>query len=108
MIDWRRVQTLRSEIGPDCFGELVRLFLQETDEVVARLPNLTDPRAIEGDLHFLKGSALNLGFAELAQICQGGETRAASGESDVAIEKVIAVYTKSRATFLGGIQSLAA
>lgn len=108
MIDWRRVQDLRSEIGPNCFDELVSLFLKETDEVVARLPTVTDARAMENDLHFLKGSALNLGFADLATVCQSGEGRAATGAVDIAVDVVISIYNQSRAAFLGGLQSLAA
>ena len=108
MIDWRRVQELMAEIGPDSFEEIVSLFLKEADEVVARLHTLSDARSVESDLHFLKGSALNLGFAELAQICQSGERNAATGSADVAMETVIGIYHQSRTAFLGGIKTLAA
>lgn len=108
MIDWSRVQDLRLEIGPDDFGDIVAVFLQEADEVVARLTALTDIRSIENDLHFLKGSALNLGFAALAHICQTAERRAATGATDVDVHAVIDAYHQSRTTFLGGIKALAA
>ncbi|RGP37599.1 Hpt domain-containing protein [Pseudotabrizicola alkalilacus] len=108
MIDWRRVQELLGEIGPECFEEIVAIFLQETDEVIARLRALSDTGSVESDLHFLKGSALNLGFAELAQICQTGERRAATGFDDVTLDAVIDIYHQSRAAFLGGIKTLAA
>lgn len=108
MIDWSRVQELLTEIGPDCFDEIIAIFLQETDEVVARLKALSDPRSIENDLHFLKGSALNLGFAALAQICQKGERAAATGCADGTVDTVIDIYLESRNAFLGGIKTLAA
>lgn len=108
MIDWVRVQDLRAEIGPDDFDDVVTLFLDEADEVVGRLTGLTDAHAIESELHFLKGSALNLGFSELAMICQTGERRAAQGDADVAMEAVVAVYLQSREAFLGGMKVMAA
>ena len=105
MIDWSRVQDLRSEVGPDDFGAIVAVFLQEADEVVGRLMSLSDPSAIENDLHFLKGSALNLGFAKLAQVCQSGEIQAASGATDVAMQTVVDAYHQSRSVFLDGIKA---
>lgn len=44
MIDWERVADLRSEIGDDGFDEVIALFLEETDEVIARLSARPDPR----------------------------------------------------------------
>ncbi len=107
MIDWERVHDLCAEIGPDDFGEVVSLFLDEADDVVSRIPTLTDARAIERDLHFLKGSALNLGLADLAQICQAGERRAASGRTDIDLDQIVATYTVSRQSFLGGMPAVA-
>jgi len=53
-----------------------------------------------GDLHFLKGAALNLGFSHLASLCQEGERRAAVGIVDVPLDPVRAAYSVSRAMFL--------
>ncbi|MFN3722412.1 MAG: Hpt domain-containing protein [Paracoccaceae bacterium] len=108
MIDWGRVRELQSEIGPDCFDEIVALFLEETDGVVDRLQSLNDPASLENSLHFLKGSALNLGFSDLAQICQNGERQAAQGVVDIAVDAVIDIYRRSRVAFLGGIRPFAA
>lgn len=108
MIDWERVRELKLEIGPEDFGDVVAVFLQEADDVVARLAGLTDARSIENDLHFLKGSALNLGFADLAQICQMGELNAAIGAADVGMQAVLDTYRMSRALFLGGVGAWAA
>lgn len=108
MIDWLRVEDLKREIGIGDFGEVMALFLEEADEVVARLPKSITAKSLESDLHFLKGSALNIGFTDLAQICQVGERKAAAGNTDIAVDQVQQVYANSRATFLdklGGIEA---
>lgn len=108
MIDWQRVEDLKKEIGDEDFGEVVALFLEEADEVVARLPGVNTAKGLESDLHFLKGSALNLGFTDLAQICQLGERKAAAGETDVPLDQVQVVYATSRTTFLGRLGGIEA
>lgn len=102
MIDWDRVEELRSEIGADDFDEVVALFLEEADEVVARLAGSAGSGALEADLHFLKGAALNLGFHTLAELCQDGERMAAEGRNDVDVEQVRQAYHSSRAQFASG------
>lgn len=106
MIDWTRVTELRDEIGGEDFAEVVSLFLEEADEVVRNLPASTDAKAIESALHFLKGSALNLGFAELAHLCQEGERQAAAGDPSVDVARVIAAYDASKAAFEIGLDRL--
>lgn len=103
MIDWARVENLREEIGADDFEQVVAMFLEEADDAIIRLRGAHDAKALESDLHFLKGSALNLGFSELAQICQLGERMASAGETGLRIEDVAQVYQTSRQAFLGRI-----
>ena len=109
MIDWERVKELRGEIGAEDFDEVVDMFLEEADEAVTRLtPDLT-AKAIEADLHFLKGAALNLGFVMLSGLCQDGERRAAGGSTEVDLTSVAQVYFESKAAFQNGLdQALAA
>lgn len=103
MIDWTRIAELRAEIGDEDLQEVVGLFLQETDEVVARLAGANAVQTLEADLHFLKGSALNLGFSALADLCQQGERNAARGNGAVVVlDSVIALYHQSKSTFLAG------
>lgn len=99
MIDWDRVEELRDEVGAEDFDEIALLFLQEVDEVGARLAGTPDPATLEADLHFLKGSALNLGFARLGALCSEGERLAAAG-SAVALGPLLACYADSRRQFL--------
>jgi HPt (histidine-containing phosphotransfer) domain-containing protein len=106
MIDWDRVDELRSEIGAEDFAEVVTLFLDEADEVAAKLSDISGAKAIENALHFLKGSALNLGFRDLANICQEGERRAAGGETGFDLGPVIACYEESKSAFELGLDTL--
>lgn len=107
MIDWDRVEMLRRDIGEEDFGEVVRLFIEEAEAVVGRLEAQGSARQREADLHFLKGSALNLGFADLAALCGAEERRAAEGAM-VDTAPVIGLYTASRRAFLGRIGAAAA
>lgn len=100
MIDWDRVRDLKAEIGEPDFVEVATMFLDESDEVVARLSRDVGAAALERDLHFLKGSALNLGFTQLAVLCQEGERRAAAGSDDINIDSVRVAYAESRHAFL--------
>ena len=62
------------------------------------------PDEVEGQLHFLKGSALNLGFAELAAICQDGETAGGAGHAAaVDLARCAAIYRASREALLDGL-----
>ncbi len=100
MIDWARVVELRLEIGEDDFAEVVDLFLEETDEIIARLSANPDRETLGGDLHFLKGSALNLGFADLAALCQKGERQAGCGEAgQIDVAAVVTTYHATKRVF---------
>lgn len=103
MIDWDRVNELRNEIGAADFDEVAQLFLEETDEVIANINRDKSTQAVESALHFLKGSALNLGFCKLAALCQTGEKAAAAGDyGHIDLPAVIAVYEASKLAFETG------
>ncbi len=108
MIDWTRVDELCGEIGYDGFAEVVELFLDEVEEVVMRIGAAPNPATYEQDLHFLKGSAWNLGFADFGALCQDGERKAASGQAaSVDIRAVINSYGASKAVFIDGLAQMA-
>lgn len=102
MIEWERVNELGSEIGEENLAEVIELFLQEADEVIARLAPEASAASLEADLHFLKGAALNLGFRDFARLCQDGERRAASGDNGVDLGAVKACYGASKAALAAG------
>jgi histidine phosphotransfer protein HptB len=107
MIDWTRAGELRSEIGDDGFAEVVELFLDEVEDVVMRLRATPDPANYERDLHFLKGSAWNLGFTNFGALCQDGERLASRGNGgSVDIAVVIDTYWASKAAFLAGLAEI--
>ncbi len=75
------------------------LFLEEVEEVVQRLGAPTTLEQTARDLHFMKGSALNLGFAEVASYCQMQECRIARQE-EADTSAIAALFQASRTAFL--------
>jgi histidine phosphotransfer protein HptB len=109
MIDWTRVADLRSEIGEDSFVEVIDLFLEETDEVTLRLSRVSPGPGTGRDLHFLKGSALNLGFHDLAQLCADGERLAGANEGlGVDLGRILRCYQASKICFQDGLAQASA
>lgn len=102
LINWAKVSELRDEIGADDFDEVVELFLDEVDETISQLGGAG--RSVEHDLHFLKGSALNLGFAAFSELCRTGEAAAAAGQAEtVDLDAVVTSYSTSKEAFLAGL-----
>jgi HPt (histidine-containing phosphotransfer) domain-containing protein len=108
MIDWNRVRELQDEIGKAEFSEVVMMFLEEADEVLARITNDNGPKPLGDDCHYLKGAALNLGFQMLAALCQNAEARAKHGDCTADIGEMQHCYRASREALLTGLGKLAA
>ncbi len=103
MIDWERVAELKDEVGDDDFAEIADLFLAEVEEVVTRMIASPDVGRLSEDLHFLKGSAINLGFSEFARLCQAGERLAAGGRgAEVGLAELANSFAMSRRAFEDG------
>lgn len=101
MIDWVQVNALRDEVGAEDFEEVVELFLEEVQEVVDDLRGAADSAQLESKMHFLKGSALNLGFSDFSDLCAAGEKAAADGRAEeVDVGGVLDCYDASRGVFL--------
>ena len=101
MIHWARVIELREEVGAEDFDEVVELFLEEVEEVIDRLRQDVDISQLEQDLHFLKGSALSLGFAKFSDLCHDGEKQSAYGHADtVDLSAIITGFSKSKIQFV--------
>jgi len=108
MIDWSRVASLRDEVGADDFQEVVSLFLEEADAAVSDL-GTAGPDMLEAQLHFLKGSALSLGFTDFARLCEEGERAAGAGTPDsVELSALLDCYAGSRRAFVEGVSEQAA
>lgn len=68
MIDWQRISELERDVGADELPELIAVFLSEVGGAISALGQPT-----EEEMHFLRGSAATLGFAELATLAGQGE-----------------------------------
>lgn len=102
MIDWDRVAELRSEIGAEGFAEVLELFLDEVESVVMNLGR--KPGKLGDELHFLKGSAWNLGFRAFGAICQEGERRCNAGTAaEIDIPAILDCYARSKAQFMARV-----
>ena len=101
MIDWARVEDLRTATGEADFCEIVDLFLEEVEEALAALVDHGGAEDLRERLHFLKGSALNLGFADLSEMCAEGET---TGRAD--IPGIRACFDRCRREFFAGVGHL--
>ncbi len=103
MIDWTQVSILREEVGAENFDEIVELFLEEADEVIARLRGAPRYETLEADLHALKGSAMNMEFNYFAGMCQRGETLAAAGRAtEVDVSTILQGFLESKQDFVTG------
>lgn len=104
MIDWQRVNTLRAEIGEEDFEEVVPLFLEEVSEITDQLGAHVDLDQLEANLHCLKGSAVNLGFADFSALCHDGEAMAAAGNAaSVDVGEILKCFDASKVAFMAGL-----
>ncbi|ARC87214.1 Hpt domain-containing protein [Rhodovulum sp. MB263] len=99
MINWTRVDELRCEVGEEAFAEVLELFLEEVDEVIGRLDPGRAPADLAADLHFVRGSALNLGFRDFCRRCQDVEHQLAERE-DIDLAPLLAAYASAKAELL--------
>lgn len=108
MLDWNRVDNLRYEIGEEDFLAILSVFLEETDAMMAtidaRMPAIEMARV----LHFLKGSAVNIGLASFAQACQQAERDIVAGVTTASLDGLKRIYRETRAELLRSISVSAA
>ena len=74
MLNHGRIAELKSEVGEDDFAEVITLFCEEVEEMLDDLPS-TSQSQMAAKLHFLKGSALNIGLDAVGQMCSTEEAR---------------------------------
>lgn len=100
VIDWERVGELRGEIGEKDFAQILAYFIEEADDAMQKLRAADAPRLV-ALLHFLKGSALNLGLRAFAEQCRLEEVRAAGGDtSSVGHDSLLLIYETSKEALL--------
>ncbi len=97
MIDWNRINELRAEIGEDDFAEVLNLFFEDIDEAVASLRSATGHVPLAEALHFLKGSAENIGLSEVSALCRQEEAKLANaGNLSPDIEAIVVALAAAR------------
>jgi len=102
MINWARVKELEEDIGAEDIEEVVEMFFDEVEEVINDLRRGNVGRNLAADMHFLKGSALNLGFDKLGHLCSDGEKLATNGQDKhVPVSQILSVYDASKVELLG-------
>ncbi len=96
MIDWDRISELREEVGEDDLSEVLALFCEEVEDVLANLPG-DDIGSLKANLHFLKGSALNIGLKGVSDLCRVEERKLQDDPASVpAIEPIRSAYRNAR------------
>lgn len=96
MINTSRIQELREEVGEDDLAEVISLFCEEMDEVMDGLEN-TAPDQLPSRLHFLKGSALNIGLDDVSELCRIEELRLSTdSKGAVDIAAIKSAYAKAK------------
>jgi len=104
VIDWARVDQLRDEVGDEAFAEIAAMFVAEAEAAVSRLHDRMAAATLAAELHGLKGSALNLGFADLARLSAAGEAAAAAGHpQEVDLTAVKRAFADARAAFVARV-----
>lgn len=101
MIDWDHIDRLRQEVGADSFTEIVDLFRNEVEEVFTRI---RAHGATHTDMHFLKGSAANLGFVEFSKTCQISEHALRAGQENIDLAEIFSSFESACSRFATGLE----
>lgn len=101
MLNTARIAELKSEVGEDDFAEVVEIFCEEVEEVLDALPG-TALTLVPEKLHFLKGSAFNIGMDDVGRLCSAEESRIKSSHGATPdIVAIVAAYHASKAELFG-------
>lgn len=105
MINWDRIEDLRTDIGEEEMDEVIDLFLDEVEQALSQIGTAPDREAAA---HFLKGAALNLGFSRFAAECLVAEqTCHADPAARIDIAALRQCYEVSKQAFLTGLSARA-
>lgn len=104
MINWARVADLKQDLGEENIGEIFDLFLTEVETIIDALRGQDFVQSLQTDMHFLKGSALNLGFDVFGHLCSDAEKAASEGATEkIDISGIVATYDASKEVFKEGL-----
>lgn len=108
MINWQQIRQLEEDVGAEDLAEVVTLFLAEVDEAIEELDGITQkgPTEIADAMHFLKGSAFNLGFQRFGEFCSEREALAHSGETgSISSSEIEELYQASKKQFFENLSN---
>lgn len=101
MLNAARIAELKEEVGEDDFAEVITIFCEEMEEVLSELPS-TPANIMAEKLHFLKGSALNIGMDMVGELCRTAEEQLkATPDAKADIAAIEAAYQASKAELAG-------
>ncbi|MDB2356500.1 MULTISPECIES: Hpt domain-containing protein [unclassified Pseudoalteromonas] len=69
MIDNSIIEQLKSDVGEILAIELIHVFVDESQKLVAEMVHSSDAKTIEINAHSLKSSCNSFGATQLAQTC---------------------------------------
>ena len=91
-------------MGEDAVTEVVEIFFEEVEEAMLCLGSAETAAALADALHFLKGSAQNVGMSDVSAACAAQETDIRSGaRNTVDLSTIKTALAKARAELLDGL-----
>lgn len=100
MLNKSRIEELKAEVGHDDFIEVVVIFCEEVEETLDALREAA-LSSLPEKLHFLKGSALNIGLDAVGALCRQEEQRLIADPNAIPdIASIRALYMASKAELL--------
>ena len=100
MINRDRVNELSAAGGIEDLRVVIVMFLGEVEDIMVRMIAITNLATLEEYMQFLKGRALNLGFAHFGDLCQAGEKAAGNGLAEtICLDDVFESYAASTTAF---------
>ena len=105
MINWDRISELQAEVGEDGIADIIEIFLEEMDEGLEGLAKADQASDVLDRLHFLKGSAQNIGLDTMSALCARFE---ADIKTDATIQPDISAIRQALGTAKDELSALTA
>ncbi|MBQ0716132.1 MAG: Hpt domain-containing protein [Sulfitobacter litoralis] len=100
LIDWEQITLLNDAVGPNAFEEIIVVFFLEVEEAKYKLRDSRPTKTTRDTLHFVKGSALSLGFIAFSEYCLRAEKELALGNPmQPVLEDLFMIYEESKLQF---------
>jgi CheY-like chemotaxis protein len=97
----QRLKELNEKVDPDFFKVVINMFLQQSPHLIEEIKHYFDEGQYEKmgqSAHKLKGSSLNLGASNLAELCKQIEVKARNNELtdiDKMVDSLKSVYERT-------------